>query len=208
MIKITDLTIKYNNKLVIDRISFNVLDRKCIVLFGPSGCGKTSILNAIANLISYQGIIDLDGKVSYCFQNHKLFKRLSVIDNLLLTCNDNFKIVQYLEKFELKGFENVLVNDLSEGQKARVNIIRSLISNDILLLDEPFASLDLELKKKVMDVIKEEISNKKGTILVTHDIDEAQYLGDEVLYIKEKTSCNCPEILSDFKQCIVKEFDI
>ena len=66
-----------------------------------------------------------------------------------------------MEKFELKGFENVLVNDLSEGQKARVNIIRSLISNDILLLDEPFASLDLELKKKVMDVIKEEIKALK-----------------------------------------------
>lgn len=68
---------------------------------------------------------------------------------------------------------------------ARVNIIRSLIENDILLLDEPFNSLDLALKEKVMTCIKKEISNKKGTIFVTHDLDEALFLGDTLYCISE-----------------------
>ncbi|MBS1476454.1 MAG: hypothetical protein HP024_00680 [Acholeplasmatales bacterium] len=69
---------------------------------------------------------------------------------------------------------------LSGGQMARVNIIRSLLKNDVLLLDEPFSSLDLALKDDVMRILRNEIVSKKGTILVTHDLEEALSLGDRM----------------------------
>lgn len=179
MININDLTIAYNSKIIIDHISFEVKDASCVVLFGPSGSGKTSILNAIANLIPYSGEIKTD-KPSYSFQSPKLFKRLTVLDNLSLVSGNLEKIEDYLVKFKMLEFKNQRADKLSGGQMARVNIIRSLLKNDVLLLDEPFSSLDLALKDDVMRILRDEIVSKKGTILVTHDLEEALSLGDRM----------------------------
>lgn len=185
MINVLNLTINYKDKKIIDNASFKVLDGKCLVLFGPSGCGKTSILNAIANLIPYEGSIILSGKISYSFQSPKLFLNSTVFENLSFVTNDLKKINYYLNLFEIDNLKKEKVYKLSGGQMARVNIIRSLIKNDILLLDEPFNSLDLALKEKIMTCIKKEISNKKGTIFVTHDLDEALFLGDTLYCISK-----------------------
>lgn len=177
MISINDLTIAYNSKIIIDHISFEAKDASCVVLFGPSGSGKTSILNAIANLIPYSGEIKTD-KPSYSFQSPKLFKRLTVLENLSLVSANLEKIEDYLVKFKMLEFKDQRADKLSGGQMARVNIIRSLLKNDVLLLDEPFSSLDLALKDDVMRILRNEIISKKGTILVTHDLEEALSLGD------------------------------
>lgn len=174
------------------------------MLFGPSGCGKTSILNAIANLIPFDGSIILSGKLSYSFQNPKLFTNSTVFENLSFVTKDFKKIDYYLNLFGIGNLKKEKVYKLSGGQMARVNIIRSLIENDILLLDEPFNSLDLALKEKVMTCIKKEISNKKGTIFVTHDLDEALFLGDTLYCISENKVEEVPLDSKNIKENIIK----
>lgn len=205
MINVLNLTINYKDKKIIDNASFKVLDGKCLVLFGPSGCGKTSILNAIANLIPYEGSIILSGKISYSFQSPKLFLNSTVFENLSFVTNDLEKIDYYLNLFEIDDLKNKKAYKLSGGQMARVNIIRSLLKNDILLLDEPFNSLDLALKEKVMTCIKKEISNKKGTILVTHDLDEALFLGDALYCISKNKVEEVPLDSKNIKEYIIKK---
>lgn len=204
MIDVLNLTIGYKGKKIIDNASFKVLDLKCLVLFGPSGCGKTSILNAIANLIPFDGSIILSGKLSYSFQNPKLFTNSTVFENLSFVTKDLKKIDYYLNLFGIGNLKKEKVYKLSGGQMARVNIIRSLIGNDILLLDEPFNSLDLALKEKVMTCIKKEISNKKGTIFVTHDLDEALFLGDTLYCISENKVEEVPLDSKNIKENIIK----
>lgn len=205
MISVLNLAINYKDKKIIDNASFKVLDGKCLVLFGPSGCGKTSILNAIANLIPYEGGIILSGKISYSFQSPKLFLNSTVFENLSFVINDLEKIDYYLNLFEIDDLKNKKAYKLSGGQMARVNIIRSLLKNDILLLDEPFNSLDLALKEKVMTCIKKEISNKKGTILVTHDLDEALFLGDVLYCISKNKVEEVPLDSKNIKEYIIKK---
>ena len=205
MINVLNLTINYKDKKIIDNASFKVLDGKCLVLFGPSGCGKTSILNAIANLIPFDGNITLSGKISYSFQSPKLFLNSTVFENLSFVTNDLKKIDYYLNLFEIDDLKNKKAYKLSGGQMARVNIIRSLLKNDILLLDEPFNSLDLALKEKVMTCIKKEISNKKGTILVTHDLDEALFLGDVLYCISKNKVEEVPLDSMNIKEYIIKK---
>lgn len=204
MIDVLNLTISYKDKIIIDNASFKVLDSKCLVLFGPSGCGKTSILNAIANLIPFEGSIILSGKLSYSFQSPKLFLNSTVFENLSFVTKDLKKIDYYLNLFGIGKLKKEKVYKLSGGQMARVNIIRSLIENDILLLDEPFNSLDLALKEKVMTCIKKEISNKKGTIFVTHDLDEALFLGDTLYCISENKVEEVPLDSKNIKENIIK----
>lgn len=204
MIDVLNLTIGYKGKKIIDNASFKVLDSKCLVLFGPSGCGKTSILNAIANLIPFDGSIILSEKLSYSFQNPKLFTNSTVFENLSFVTKDLKKIDYYLNLFGIGNLKKEKVYKLSGGQMARVNIIRSLIENDILLLDEPFNSLDLALKEKVMTCIKKEISNKKGTIFVTHDLDEALFLGDTLYCISENKVEEVPLDSKNIKENIIK----
>lgn len=205
MINVLNLTINYKDIKIIDNASFMVLDGKCLVLFGPSGCGKTSILNAIANLIPYEGSIILSGKISYSFQSPKLFLNSTVFENLSFITNDLEKIDYYLKLFEIDDLKNKKAYKLSGGQMARVNIARSLIKNDILLLDEPFNSLDLALKEKIMSCIKKEISNKKGTIIVTHDLDEALFLGDSLYCISKSKVEEVPLDSKNIKENIIKK---
>lgn len=205
MINVLNLTINYKDIKIIDNASFMVLDGKCLVLFGPSGCGKTSILNAIANLIPYEGSIILSGKISYSFQSPKLFLNSTVFENLSFVTDDLKKIDYYLNLFEIDDLKNKKAYKLSGGQMARVNIARSLIKNDILLLDEPFNSLDLALKEKIMSCIKKEISNKKGTIIVTHDLDEALFLGDSLYCISKNKVEEVPLDSKNIKENIIKK---
>lgn len=204
MIDVLNLTIGYKGKKIIDNASFKVLDSKCLVLFGPSGCGKTSILNAIANLIPFDGSIILSGKLSYSFQSAKLFTNSTVFENLSFVTKDLKKIDYYLNLFGIGNLKKEKVYKLSGGQMARVNIIRALIENDILLLDEPFNSLDLALKEKIMTCIKKEISNKKGTIFVTHDLDEALFLGDTLYCISKNKVEEVPLDSMNIKENIIK----
>ena len=176
---------------VLENINIEINKGQIIAIVGPSGCGKSTLLNLISGLIKPDsGNITIDGKIGYMFQKDNLFEWRNVYKNITLgpeikhIKESEKQIDEILKKYGLFNFKYYYPKELSGGMKQRVALIRTLILNpDILLLDEPFSSLDYQSKITVQDdiynIIKQE---KKTTILVTHDITEAIAMAD-IIYI-------------------------
>ena len=170
---------------VIDKLNLSVEHNQNIFLFGPSGCGKSTLLNLISGLDnSDKGEIYFNGNfienhfellkddIGIIFQDHYLISELNIFDNIKLKSNDTTKIENILNYFEMTDFKLKYPNQLSNGQKQRVCVARSLVNNPKLLIaDEPTSYLDKENAKLVIDLILN--SSKKfnlSTIIASHDI--------------------------------------
>ena len=170
---------------VIDKLNLSVEHNQNIFLFGPSGCGKSTLLNLISGLdnsdtgeIYFNGNLVknhfelLKNDIGIIFQDHYLISELNVLDNIKLKSNDITKIENILDYFEMSDFKLKYPNQLSNGQKQRVCVARSLVNNPKLLIaDEPTSYLDKENAKLVIDLILN--SSKKfnlSTIIASHDI--------------------------------------
>ena len=170
---------------VIDKLNFSLEHNQNIFLFGPSGCGKSTLLNLISGLDnSDKGEIYFNGNliknhfellkddIGIIFQDHYLISELNIFDNIKLKSNDATKIENILDYFEMTDFKLKYPNQLSNGQKQRVCVARSLVNNPKLLIaDEPTSYLDKENAKLVIDLILN--SSKKfnlSTIIASHDI--------------------------------------
>jgi len=170
----------------------NLEEHKLVCILGPSGCGKTTLLNIISGVIAPdQGeITGLTGKtISYLFQEPRLLPWKTAVQNIDFVLKDKLSLAEreslikkYIEIVGLKGFENYYPSQLSGGMKQRVAIVRAFAyPSDILLMDEPFKGLDLQLKTAVMQAfLNLWLMEKRSAIFVTHDIDEAVLLGDEI----------------------------
>ena len=190
-------------------LSISVNSGESLVLFGPSGAGKSTILRAIAGLIEpTSGFISIGGatvfdknqkiwvppykrKIGYLTQQYHLFPHLSVFKNIAYGLSRNSKaasadlISDLLEKFQLSGLEHRYPWEISGGQQQRVALARALASNpSALLLDEPFASLDSELRRATLNEIRRILEFAKiPVIVVTHEREEAVAIGDEIQVI-------------------------
>ena len=186
MIEIKNLTKKYSDKTVYDNFNLNFEEGKITCILGESGSGKTTLLNAVAGLTNYEGNIPAL-KCSYVFQTPRLVPNLTVFGNLRLICNDEKKIFDILKKVHLTEKANCYPVKLSGGQAQRVAVARAfLFDSEIILLDEPFSSLDLKLKIEMMRLFFEVWNQDKRTVLfVTHDIDEALAVAHRVIVINE-----------------------
>jgi ABC-type lipoprotein export system ATPase subunit len=170
---------------VIDKLNLSVEHNQNIFLFGPSGCGKSTLLNLITGLDnSDKGEIYFNGNliknhfellkddIGIIFQDHYLISELNIFDNIKLKSNDTNKIENILDYFEMTDLKLKYPNQLSNGQKQRVCVARSLVNNPKLLIaDEPTSYLDKENAKLVIDLILN--SSKKfnlSTIIASHDI--------------------------------------
>ena len=170
---------------VIDKLNLSVEHNQNIFLFGPSGCGKSTLLNLISGLDnSDKGEIYFNGNliknhfellkddIGIIFQDHYLISELNIFDNIKLKSSDANKIENILDYFEMTDFKLKYPNQLSNGQKQRVCVARSLVNNPKLLIaDEPTSYLDKENAKLVIDLILN--SSKKfnlSTIIASHDI--------------------------------------
>ena len=170
---------------VIDKLNLSVEHNQNIFLFGPSGCGKSTLLNLITGLDnSDKGEIYFNGNliknhfellkddIGIIFQDHYLISELNIFDNIKLKSNDSTKIENILDYFEMTDFKFKYPNQLSNGQKQRVCVARSLVNNPKLLIaDEPTSYLDKENAKLVIDLILN--SSRKfnlSTIIASHDI--------------------------------------
>ena len=186
----------------IRNVSFNVKEGEFISIIGASGCGKTTLLRLIAGLEkNYGGDILLDGKKvekagldrGVIFQEHRLLPWLTVEENLTIGLDGTKKELQdlareYLKKVDLENFEKVYPSQLSGGMAQRVSLARALMRRPrILLLDEPLGALDA-LTRMNMQAEIDRISEEEKTtmIMVTHDIDEAIFLGDKVVVMKPR----------------------
>ena len=196
---------KVGNFQVIKKLNLSVDHNQNIFLFGPSGCGKSTLLNLISGLDSSDsGEIYFDGKlvknhfdllkddIGIIFQDHYLISELNIFDNIKLKSNDIRKIEKILSYFNLSQFKFKYPNQLSNGQKQRVCVARSLVNSPKLLIaDEPTSYLDKENAKLVIDLILN--SSKKfnlSTIIASHDI-SFRSLFDKSYTIENKSIKEC-----------------
>ncbi|QKF86979.1 nitrate/sulfonate/bicarbonate ABC transporter, ATP-binding protein [Campylobacter blaseri] len=162
-------------------------------LFGPSGCGKTTILRIISKLeIPKKGIVvNKFKKISYLFQENRLLDNLTALDNVLLCMNKPDENL-VLEHFNLVGLEKKdaykYPYELSGGMAKRVSFMRAYLSGaDLILLDEPFVGLDMDLRNILVNLLAKKLEEKSiACILVTHDRFEAVMMSDEVLFLSKK----------------------
>ena len=185
MISIRNFSKKYKNLIVYENFSLEIEESGISCILGESGCGKTTLLNAVAGLIDYDGEITKKS-VSYVFQTPRLIPNLTVEGNLKFTGADGDLAIKMLERVGLKDKLSAYPSNLSGGEAQRVSLARAFLKrSDLLLMDEPFSSLDLKTKISVMKLFKELCAEEgRGALFVTHDIDEALYLADRIIVMR------------------------
>ena len=205
-IKINNLNKRYKNTLAVKNINFQIKKGMIIGLLGPNGCGKSTTIGMMLGLIkptSGNVIIndkDIETNRTYLLQKMnfispyiELPKKLTIEENLEVygrmygVKNLKDKIIELTEKLNLTEFKKRKTGELSSGQKNRVSLAKALINDpEILLLDEPTASLDPDVSDYVRGIIEEFSSNNKKTILIaSHNMNEVERLCDEVMMMKK-----------------------
>ena len=196
---------KVGNFKVINKLNLSLDYNQNIFLFGPSGCGKSTLLNLISGLDNVDsGEIYFDGKlvknhfdllkddIGIIFQDHYLISELNIFDNIKLKTDDAKKIEKMLSYLNMGRFKFKYPSQLSNGQKQRVCVARSLVNSPKLLIaDEPTSYLDKENAKLVIDLIVN--SSKKfnlSTIIASHDI-SFRPLFDKSYTIEDKSIKEC-----------------
>ena len=207
-VEMKDICKQYGSFKASDHVSFGIEKGKLVALLGPSGSGKTTLLRMIAGLeMPNSGDIYIDGKrvndvpaskrgIGFVFQNYALFRYMTVYDNVAFGLElqkvpkkeIKKRVTELLEITGLSGMEKRYPNQLSGGQRQRVAFARALAPRpQVLLLDEPFGALDaltrIQMQKEIL-----RIQEKEGTtmVMVTHDIDEAIYLGDRIVVMSAR----------------------
>jgi NitT/TauT family transport system ATP-binding protein len=190
----------------LDTIDLEIPDGQFVAVVGPSGCGKSTLLSLVAGLrLPSSGTVLCDGepitgpmprKVGMIFQEANLLPWLSAVDNVAFPLKLRHVAKQerlaaarrMLELTGLAGFESRLPHELSGGMKQRVSIARGLVQNPaVLLMDEPFASLDEQTRMVLGDELLRIWSETKKTVLfVTHSLNEAVYLADRVVVLSAR----------------------
>lgn len=212
IIEVKDITFSYggNTPNVIDGVTFDASKDEFISLIGPSGCGKSTLLRIISGLVKPTG-----GKVfymgtqvektikgiSFVFQDFALLPWLTNVDNVKIGCSmmdmseaeKTKKSTLALDNMGLTGFENAYPNVLSGGMKQRVGIARALVSDPrVLLMDEPFSSLDEltaeTLRSDIIYHLKSKSLPVNVVIMVTHNVEEAVELSDKIVVLSKKPS--------------------
>ena len=181
------ITKKYGTKTVFENFSLKIREGEILCVLGASGVGKSTLLNILAGLFACEGTIEkASEKVGYIFQEPRLLPNLTVAQNLQYVGGRVEDIRKILEKVELCGLENEYPETLSGGEKQRVAIARAFLSESpLVLLDEPFSSLDTALKLRLINVFVELWKKRKQTaVFVTHDIEEAWLLGHRIIVIE------------------------
>jgi len=216
MLDISALTKRYDQVEVLGAVSFHIPKNQFVCLLGGSGCGKTTLLKIVAGLIEADaGRIEIEGKAvkgpgpdrSLVFQNYGLLPWRNVLGNVELgleirgvararrrqICRD------YIARVGLTGFERLYPHQISGGMQQRVGLARALSKDPkILLMDEPFAAVDMQTREKLQDELLGIWWTMKTTVLfVTHSIEEAVYLGDRVIVMSARPGRIAADIAID-----------
>ena len=208
-LEIKDLSKQYTVKgtalPVLENISLSIKPGEFVSIVGSSGCGKSTLLRLIIGLEQeYQGSVELDGQRivgtslqrGIVFQEHRLFPWLTVEQNVaigllnadLSAAQKQKSVQEHISLVGLKGFETAYPYQLSGGMSQRVAIARALVNRpEVLLLDEPFGALDALTRSHLQQELQR-IQAAEGitAVLVTHDVEEAVYLGDRVVIMQPR----------------------
>src|SRR5437870_1378963 len=210
LVKLVDVSKAYADATALHPTNLSIESGKTTVLIGPSGCGKSTLLRLIIRLIEPDsGSIEFDGeritpdnidalrrRIGYVIQEGGLFPHLTARANILLMARHVRKSREemqskLLELCDLTRFSDNLLPrfpvELSGGQRQRVSLMRALmLSPELLLLDEPLGALDPLVRASLQKDLKEIFARLRQTaLLVTHDLAEAAYFGDEIVLMNE-----------------------
>jgi NitT/TauT family transport system ATP-binding protein len=214
VLDVQGLSVRYGERPVLEDFSVQIDDHEFVCLLGPSGCGKTSVLKLVAGLNKPdQGTIMVDGRRvtgpgtdrSMVFQNYGLLPWRTVLANVEFSLEVRGRprrerreiAMREISRIGLAGFEKHYPSQLSGGMQQRVGLARAFTKNPrILLMDEPFAAVDMQTRERLQEELLNLWEEVKTTVLfVTHSIDEALYLGDRVVVM----STQAGKIVADLR---------
>lgn len=200
ILQIKDLSVSQEEKKLFSDFSLELKSNQIIGIKGPSGKGKTTLLNCIADVLPKDNTFVITGsiqkksniKISYVFQEHRLIPFISVLKNVMLPLekimtNDEAEQIamNYLKEFELLYKKDNFPNELSGGEKQRVSLARAFAyPSDLLLMDEPFQSQDLQKKQKLIMMTKNILQKEsRAIIFVSHSEDELEQLCEKTFLL-------------------------
>ncbi len=204
-VSVQNLTKQFGDLLVLDKISFDVAPGEFLCIVGPTGCGKTTFLNSLTKLYEpTSGEILLDGQpvdlkkhnVAYIFQEYSTMPWLTVEENVrfgldikhVARAKADALVNEYLDIVGLTKYRKYYPDQLSASMLQRVVIARAFATQpDLLLMDEPYGQLDIQLRYKLEDELIS-LWQRTGTtvIFITHNIEEAVYMGERILVLTNK----------------------
>ena len=183
---INNINFKYGSNEIYNNFNIEFQQGKVNCIIGESGCGKTTLLNYISEKLYYE-----NKRIAYVFQEDNLIPWKNIYVNLKIVAKKYFEksilekeINNALVKVRLEKYKYFYPRELSGGMRQRINFARALIGNpEVILMDEPFKSLDIKSKNNVIELIKNLNNTDITIILVTHDINEILMLADVVYYL-------------------------
>lgn len=215
-VSVNHLTKKFGDLLVLDDVSFEVMDGDLLCVVGPTGCGKTTFLNSLVNIYQVtSGEILLDGKqvdtkkqnIAYIFQGDSTMPWLTVDENVQFGLNlkkipsgeKKERVEKYLDIVGLTKYRKFYPKQLSASMLQRVSIARAFATEpELLLMDEPYGQLDIELRFKLEDELVRLWEMTRTTVIfITHNIEEAVYLGNKIMVLTNKPTTVKQTIMND-----------
>lgn len=205
-LELKNISVILSGEKILDTINLTVEDGSLISLLGASGCGKSTLLKTIAGIIPASGSVCLNGNCADALPPHKrgtviVFQDLRLFPHMTVAQNITFPMkmrgaakdecsktaAELLKKVQLEGFERRRIQEMSGGQLQRVALARALAAKPgVLLLDEPFSSLDENLRKDMRTLVLQlQKDYRITTILVTHDYQEALCMSDKIALMKK-----------------------
>lgn len=196
MFKVERIVIHFGELRVFHDLSLEFPTNKITAILGPSGCGKTTLLKILAGLVKPDhGTVVSTPKIGFLFQEPRLLPWLNIRQNLALVLKDKLPVAEvdtqierYLEAVGLAEYQHFYPGQLSGGMKQRAAMARALsYPAELLLMDEPFKSLDLKTRYQlVADFLGLWRREPNTVVVVTHDVKEAVWLGDQILLLSAK----------------------
>ena len=193
-----DIRKSYDDNVIFDNFNIEFSEGNICCILGASGCGKTSLLNIIGGILKpdYGNIEGIENKsISYIFQEPRLLPWKTVRDNIDFVLSREInpserktKLDELLKLVDMESFADYYPSQLSGGMSQRVSLARAFaLPSQIILMDEPLSGLDVSLKRNILNRFVGIWTNDRRTVIyVTHDIDEALMLGNEIFVIGER----------------------
>lgn len=199
-LEIKSLTLSYGQNLILSKCNLTLSEGEILVILGPSGCGKTTFLRAIAGFVKPDsGTIQLNGRslvtlqpedrnIGMLFQRPVLFPHKDVLGNILFAYRKKKErkmedVDEIMRDMDIYSMKKQPIETLSGGEAQRVVLARALLTEpELLLLDEPLSSLDLDVRRQLASEIRTTLKSKDiAAIHVTHDHEEAAIIGDRII---------------------------
>ena len=195
MLKLSKIKKSFGEKQVLSEISLSVGKGERAMLYGMSGCGKTTLLRIAAGLEKQDaGTVEKDGKMAFVFAEARLFPTATALENITMVMREDRKkakekAMALLRAFGLENAASLYPSELSTGMAARVSLARAVAYDaDVYLMDEPFKSLDGEIKKSVVAFLLDFFSDK-AVLIISHDPSEADMMKASSYWMEDGKLC-------------------